>query len=69
MIIPMDKLLIYKENRYILARAAMNAVDKIGNIKDYPEGQIKWKVVPNILKLILDEKLHIDLANYKKEEE
>jgi hypothetical protein len=32
----------------------MKAVEKIANIKDYPEDDISWKVVPNILKMTLD---------------
>jgi len=59
-IIPLDKLLKYNGNRYIFTKAAMKAVDKIENIKDYPEDNINWKVVPNILKLTLDEDVKFD---------
>lgn len=55
MIIPLDKLLTYNDNKYIFTKASMAAVEKIGNIRDYPEDDFSWKVVPNILKLTLDE--------------
>ncbi len=58
MIIPLDKLMALRGNRYIFTRATMIMVDKMGNIKDYPESDENWKVVPNILKLVLDEKLN-----------
>lgn len=62
MIIPLEKLLVYNENKYLLAKAAMAAVDKVGNISNFPEGPDQWKLVPNILKLILDEDVKIDLS-------
>lgn len=55
MIIPLDKLLRYNQNKYIFTRATMETVEKIGNIKKYPTDESKWKVVPNILRLVLDE--------------
>ena len=55
MIIPLDKLLTYNGNKYIFSKASMAAVEKIGNIRDYPEDDRSWKVVQNILKLTLDE--------------
>jgi len=55
MIIPLDKLLVYNGNKYIFTKAVMKAVDKVGNINDYPESDLNWKVVPNVLKLTLDE--------------
>lgn len=55
MIIPLDKLMMFAENKYIFTKAAMRSVEKIGNIRQYPEDEDKWKVVPNILKLMLDE--------------
>ncbi len=54
MIIPLDKLLTYNKNKYIFSRATMEAVEKIGNMKSFPEDETKWKVVPNILKLMLN---------------
>lgn len=63
MIIPLDKLLKYNENKYIFTKAVMRAVDKIDNIKDFPEENFNWKVVPHILKLALDEDLKIDFVD------
>ena len=57
MIIPLDKLMKYSQNKYVFTKATMRAVDKISNIKDYPEENINWKVVPNILKIMLDEEV------------
>jgi len=53
-IIPLDKLLTYNKNKYIFSRASMEAVEKIGNMRTFPEDESKWKVVPNILKLMLN---------------
>jgi hypothetical protein len=64
MIIPLNKLIAYKGNRYVFTRAAMNVVDKLGNVKEYPEEDTNWKVVPNILDLMFDGKI-----NYTIEEE
>lgn len=63
MIIPLDKLLVYSENKYIFTKAVMKAVDKVGNINDYPESDLNWKVVPNVLKLSLDEKIKFKYDN------
>ena len=57
MIIPLDKLLVYNKNKYVFTKAVMRAVDKVANIKDYPENDLNWKVVPNVLKLSLDENI------------
>jgi hypothetical protein len=57
-IIPLDKLLTYENNKYVFSRACMEAVEKIGNIRQFPEDSNKWKVVPNILKLVLNDNLH-----------
>ena len=57
MIIPLDKLLIYSNNKYVFTKAVMKAVDKVANIRDYPETDFNWKVVPNVLKLSLEEKV------------
>lgn len=54
MIIPLDKLLTLNANKYIFTKGVMRAVDMVGNIKDYPEPDLNWKVVPNVLKLALD---------------
>lgn len=58
MIIPLDKLMKYSGNRYVFAKAGMQIVDKIANIKNYPEDNLNWKVVPNVLKAMLDENVH-----------
>ncbi len=59
MIIPLDKLIAYDKNRYKLTCASMKAVDKLGNIRDYPESEEdkNWKIVSNILDLVLNEKI------------
>jgi len=54
MIIPLDKLLTLNTNKYIFTKGVMKAVDLVGNIKNYPEHDLNWKVVPNVLKLALD---------------
>jgi hypothetical protein len=54
MIIPLDKLLTFNTNKYIFTKGVMKAVDLVGNIKNYPETDLNWKVVPNVLKLALD---------------
>ncbi len=59
MIIPLDKLLRYNKNKYIFTRAIMEAVEKIGNMKTFPEDESKWKVVPHVLKLMLDEEREV----------
>ena len=59
MILPIDKLLAYKGNKYILSRASMQAVDKKDKIENFPENLPAWKTVPVILKLMLEGKLKI----------
>lgn len=54
MIIPLDKLLMFEGNKYIFSKSAMFAVDKIANMKKYPENNLSWKVVPNVLKMCLE---------------
>ena len=63
MIIPLDKLLKYDENRYIFTKSTMEAVEKIGNMKKFPDTETKWKVVPHILRLMLNEDIKFE---YKK---
>ena len=59
MIIPLDKLIAYDKNRYKLPCASMKAVDKLGNIREYPESEEdkNWKIVSNILDLVLNDKI------------
>ncbi len=66
MIIPLDKLLKYDKNRYIFTKSTMEAVEKIGNMKKFPENETKWKVVPHILKLMLNEDVKFE---YHKDDE
>ena len=66
MLVPLDKLLAYDQNKYILTKAAMLAVDKIPNMENYPEKIQSWQVVPNILKLVLNEDVKFET---KKEED
>ncbi|MFW6365140.1 MAG: hypothetical protein ACOC2H_01555 [Spirochaetota bacterium] len=55
MIIPLDKLNSFKKNKFEFSKAAMMAVTRLKNIKGYPEPDLNWKIVPNILKMMLDE--------------
>ena len=64
MIIPIEKLFGYDSNKYIFTKAAMKSIDKVGNMRGYPEKDTNWKVVPNVLKLLLNEEV-----KYKKSEE
>ena len=59
MIIPLDKLLTLSSNKYIFTKGVMKAVDHVANIKDYPEEDLNWKVVPHILKLALENEIKI----------
>jgi len=54
MVIPLDKLMTYDKNKYVFTKAVMKAVDKVGNIQNYPEKNLNWKVVPHVLKMVLD---------------
>ena len=57
MIIPLGKLLAFDGNKYIFSRAAMDTINKLGNIKDYPEDEVGLKIVPNILDMMLNENI------------
>jgi len=59
MIIPLDKLLTLSTNKYIFTKGVMKAVDHVANIRNYPEEDLNWKVVPNVLKLALEEEIKI----------
>jgi len=69
MIIPLDKLLAFSGNKYVFSKAAMKVVEKIANIKDYPENDISWKVVPIFLKLTLQGAIHYEYDAQKDNEE
>ena len=57
MIIPLDKLLTYSENKYVFVRGAMETVERVANLKNYPEEALSWKVVQNVLKTVLSEEV------------
>lgn len=54
--IPLDKLMALKENKYLFTKATMNMVDKIANVKDYDFDK-NGKLVSNILELLLNKKV------------
>jgi hypothetical protein len=66
MIISLEKLMNVKGNKYIFTKATNTAIDRRDNIKDYPDGERMWKVVPTVLQLMLEEKIKFHM---KKEEE
>ena len=55
MIIPLKKLVAFDKNKYVFSKASMVAIDKLGNVQGYPDEEEGWKIVPNILKMMLDE--------------
>ncbi len=55
MIIPLHKLHNFQGNKYVFTKAAMQSVEKIPNMKNYPDDDYNWKIIPNILKLALEE--------------
>ncbi len=59
MIIPLDKLLTLNTNKYIFTKGVMKAVDMVANIRNYPESDLNWKVVPNVLRLALEEDIKL----------
>ncbi len=44
----------------------MMAVTRQKNIADYPEPDLNWKIVPNILKLMLDEQVKYEYDESEK---
>ncbi len=56
MIIPLKKLVAFDKNKYVFSKASMAAIDKMANVQGYPEDE-GWKIVPNILKMMLDENI------------
>ena len=66
MIIPLEKMISDNRNRYVFSRAVMVSVDRKDKIRDYPEGAQDWKVVPNVMKIVLDGKINI-VADVKGE--
>ena len=67
MIIPLDKLLYYNENKYVFTKAAMRTVDKVANIRNYAEKDTNWKVVPNVLKHLLNNDIKFSLIKESEE--
>jgi hypothetical protein len=62
-------LLNFKGNKYVLAKAAMYAIDKVVNMKGYVE-ETKDKPVPNILEMVLDNRIkHVLLEDPEKDKE
>ncbi len=61
MIIPLDKLVSYNQNRYIMTRAAMSVVDRIEAVTDMMTEGEEWKIVPNVLRMVLDGKVKFEL--------
>ncbi len=56
--VALDKLLSYNENKYIFSKAAMKAIEKMSNVKDYEEGE--EKIVIKTLNLLLEGKIKFD---------
>jgi len=54
MILNMSKLNNVKGNKYALTKGTLLAIDRLGNIKDYPADSRGWKVVPNVLNMVLN---------------
>lgn len=69
MIIPLQKLHDFTGNKYVFTRAAMMAVEKIENIRNYPEEDIRWKVIPNILKMVLNGEIKYELVEFVEKTE
>jgi len=68
MIIPLDKLISYDDNRYIMTRVAMAAVDRIESLtNDLVEGE-QWKIVPNVLRLVMGGVIKHDITPEEEEE-
>ncbi len=63
----LDKLLEYNKNKYVFAKAAMNAIGKIGNIRDYPEESTN-KTVSNILTMILNDKIKYQVEEIEEKD-
>lgn len=68
MIIPLDKLNAMATNKFAFTKAAMMSVTRQKNIKDYPEPDLNWKIVPNILKLMLDKNINYEMIEESEEE-
>ena len=71
MSVVLEKLLSYNGNKYIFSKAAMEAIDKIGNLKEYREDMdTEGKIVVKTLNFILEEKVKFQyLYDPEKEKE
>lgn len=68
MIIPLDKLISFDDNRYIMTRVAMAAVDRIESLtNDLVEGE-QWKIVPNVLRLVMGGVIKHEITPEQEEE-
>ncbi len=52
----LDKLLNFKENKYVLSKATMYAMEKVVNMKGYVEEK-KDKPVTKVLEMVLEKKI------------
>ncbi|MBN2040976.1 MAG: hypothetical protein JW864_13105 [Spirochaetes bacterium] len=65
----LEKLLSYNGNKYIFSKAAMEAIDKIGNLKEYREDMdTEGKIVVKILNFLLEEKIKFQYLKDMEEE-
>lgn len=64
--IPLHKLISLSSNKYIFSRAAMKTIDRIDNIDGFEEVKGNWKIVPAILKLMLDENIKYNISEEEK---
>jgi hypothetical protein len=67
LIIPLNKLNEFTGNKFEFSKAAMMAVTRLKNIKDYPEPDLNWKIVPNVLKLVLDDDIRFQKVEVSEE--
>jgi hypothetical protein len=62
----LDKLLSFEGNKYVLAKAAMYAIEKVTNMKGYDEEQ-KGKTAINILEMVLNKRINYILEKEESE--
>ncbi|MFH0974646.1 MAG: hypothetical protein V1874_02565 [Spirochaetota bacterium] len=65
--VSLDKLLSFNENKYVFAKAAMKAIEKINNVKEYKQEENE-KIVIKVLNLVLDSKIKFYRINQKENE-
>lgn len=68
MIIPLDKLISYDDNRYIMTRVAMAAVDHIESLTNDLVDEEQWKIVPNVLRLVMSGVIKYEITPEPEEE-